>query len=223
MASSSEAAQIYSPDASILITGASSGIGAAIAEHLADCGGRIALFARRADRLQALAHRLERTGAKPLVLVGDVTDPAVGGSGPRSSSFPPKDCPMWSFSTRAPEKTSRCRSSTRHASSTCSMSTCSGRSTGSTICWGRCSSGKAALSWASPAWLPTAAVPASGAYCASKAALSVLLESIRVEARPRRHPGVHRGAWIRALRAHSSQSLPDAVSDGHGRCSAPDL
>ena len=43
-----------------LVTGASSGIGAAIAEALALRGVRVTLAARRVDRLDALAERLRQ-------------------------------------------------------------------------------------------------------------------------------------------------------------------
>jgi NADP-dependent 3-hydroxy acid dehydrogenase YdfG len=57
-----------------LVTGASSGIGEATAIALAQAGARVALAARRVDRLQALAERLRSLGAEPLVLEADLLD-----------------------------------------------------------------------------------------------------------------------------------------------------
>jgi len=60
-----------------LVTGASSGIGEATAEALAAAGAAVALSARRAERLKALAERIEQAGGRALVLPGDVAEEAV--------------------------------------------------------------------------------------------------------------------------------------------------
>jgi len=57
----------------VVITGASAGIGAALAAHLAPDGARLALVARREDALRAVA---AACGGAPLVVAADVTERA---------------------------------------------------------------------------------------------------------------------------------------------------
>ena len=59
-----------------LITGASSGIGAATARALAAQGASVALAARRADRLEQLSSEINAASGRALVLDTDVTDSA---------------------------------------------------------------------------------------------------------------------------------------------------
>ncbi len=56
----------------VAITGASSGIGEATAVACARAGAAVSLAARRADRIEALAERLSRDGARAIAVPADV-------------------------------------------------------------------------------------------------------------------------------------------------------
>ncbi|HBF79673.1 MAG TPA: short-chain dehydrogenase [Streptomyces sp.] len=68
----------------VLITGASSGIGAAAARVFTQEGARVVLAARREDRLAALVGELEDKGAEAAYVVCDVT---VAGDAARAVDF----------------------------------------------------------------------------------------------------------------------------------------
>ncbi|HEX8119409.1 MAG TPA: SDR family NAD(P)-dependent oxidoreductase [Pyrinomonadaceae bacterium] len=61
----------------VLITGASSGIGRALALELGKRGARLALTARRGEELLRLSEEIERAGGEALALPADVRDPVA--------------------------------------------------------------------------------------------------------------------------------------------------
>jgi short-subunit dehydrogenase len=62
----------------VVVTGASSGVGAALARAFAAEGAHVALFARSEDGLEAVACDCRRAGGEALVVPGDATVPDDG-------------------------------------------------------------------------------------------------------------------------------------------------
>ena len=60
-----------------LVTGASAGIGVALARELASAGAKLILTARRNDRLEALAAELRAKGSEVRTVVADLNDPSA--------------------------------------------------------------------------------------------------------------------------------------------------
>ena len=63
-------------DKVVIVTGASSGIGTAVARDVAAQGAKVVLAARREERLEALAERIAEAGGSSLSIETDVTDRA---------------------------------------------------------------------------------------------------------------------------------------------------
>ncbi|MET8187590.1 SDR family oxidoreductase [Streptomyces sp. NPDC005246] len=60
-----------------VVTGASSGIGEASAEHLAELGAAVVVLARRAARLDDLVVQIQKAGGTAVAIAVDVTDAAA--------------------------------------------------------------------------------------------------------------------------------------------------
>lgn len=61
-----------------VITGASSGIGAAAARLFAEAGARLVVTARRAQELERLVSEIEQAGGEAIAVAGDVCDEDLG-------------------------------------------------------------------------------------------------------------------------------------------------
>ncbi|UAA38509.1 SDR family oxidoreductase [Paraneptunicella aestuarii] len=59
-----------------LVTGASSGIGAALAAGLAEAGAKVVLAARRVEKLQGNVEQIQNNGGEAMAVAMDVTDKA---------------------------------------------------------------------------------------------------------------------------------------------------
>ncbi|WP_295195174.1 SDR family NAD(P)-dependent oxidoreductase, partial [uncultured Brevundimonas sp.] len=59
----------------IVVTGASAGIGLAIADRFARAGWQVVVIARQAERLSNAVEQLKRSGNRVIGMAGDVSDP----------------------------------------------------------------------------------------------------------------------------------------------------
>jgi NAD(P)-dependent dehydrogenase (short-subunit alcohol dehydrogenase family) len=61
----------------VVVSGASAGIGRAVARRFGAAGWRVALIARGVDGLEAARREIEDAGGEAMVIVADVADPAA--------------------------------------------------------------------------------------------------------------------------------------------------
>jgi NAD(P)-dependent dehydrogenase (short-subunit alcohol dehydrogenase family) len=66
-----------SANQTVIVTGASRGLGEAVARILSDMGARVVLTARSEGKLEELAHTIHAAGREALSVPGDISDPAT--------------------------------------------------------------------------------------------------------------------------------------------------
>jgi NAD(P)-dependent dehydrogenase (short-subunit alcohol dehydrogenase family) len=196
-----------------LVTGASSGIGRALALELAAGGASVVLVARREPLLSALAEDIERAGGRALVEVLDVSDAdatarAIAAVDERVGGLdlvvacagvgPALDEPSWSWrAIAAPLHVNLCGAA---ASLTGALPGMLERGRGHLV-------GVSSLA-------SFGALPESAAYCTPKAGLSMLLACLRLDLEDKgiAVTAVHAGFVDTPMVAHRRSAMPQLLT-----------
>lgn len=164
----------------VFLSGASSGIGAALARFVGERGAQIGLFARRAELLAALASDIEASGGRSLALPGDVTDRAcvVNAVQQLESTLGPVDVLVANAGIGVPTPA-------QHFDAEAAAEIVRVNVIGASNCVAACLPSMLARRRGHLVAIASLAafrgLPGSAAYCASKSALRTLFESLRLD------------------------------------------
>ncbi|SRR6266567_2662698 len=181
-------------DKVVMITGASSGIGRALAIDLGKRGARLGLLARRKDLLDQIVGEVGAHGAKSLALPAGVQDAAaVGGAAERlRSEFGPIDVLIANAGIGGTGDPAELKA--RDFAEVIEVNTIGAANCVAAVVPDMVARGSGHLV-AISSLAAYRGLPKSAAYCASKAAVSAFFESLRLDLRPRKidvtiiHPG----------------------------------
>lgn len=192
-----------------LVTGASSGIGRALALELAHRGTHVALSARRKEELSEVARTIEERGGRAIVLPVDVADPKAVAEVVRAADrelgalemvvanagvgyYGHSSTMSWEQIVRNIEVNVLGAMATLHAAIPIFLAHKGGHLVGVTSLAGR------------------RGLPLSAPYCASKAALSTFLESLRIDLADAgiRVTDVQPGFVATAITANAKHAMP---------------
>jgi short-subunit dehydrogenase len=178
----------------VMITGASSGIGRALAVDLGKRGARLGLLARRKDLLDEIVGEVEAHGAKALGLPASVQDAAgVGAAAERlRAEFGSIDILIANAGIGGTGDPAELKA--RDYAEVIEVNTIGAANSVAAVVPDMVARGSGHLV-AISSLAAYRGLPKSAAYCASKAAVSAFFESLRLDLRPRKidvtiiHPG----------------------------------
>jgi short-subunit dehydrogenase len=170
-----------------LVTGASSGLGRALAIALADRGAHVGLVARRASELEILANSLTGRGHKAAYAVADVTQvgPLRDAVRQLESSLGP--CVVLLANAGIYRQTNGAAYDGDRAAAVFTTNIIGVSNSLAAVLPGMVARGRGHICAISSLG-GFVSLPAAGAYCASKTALAVLMKSIRLDTASR---GIH--------------------------------
>ncbi|HEY0083267.1 MAG TPA: SDR family oxidoreductase [Pyrinomonadaceae bacterium] len=178
----------------VLITGASSGIGEALAVEFGRRGASVALVARREEVLREVAARVEAAGGRALVVVADVRDAGALKSAAEKVAEHFGGIDVLVANAGKGELTLAREFDIETVTQVLSVNLLGALNSVAAVLPRMIERGGGQIVGIS-SLAAYRGFPGSGAYCASKAALSTFFESLRVELRPRNiyvttiHPG----------------------------------
>jgi len=169
-------------DRHVVITGASSGIGAALAVELAKRGAKLGLIARRGDLLESVQRDVEAIGGRAAFAAADVTD--VDGLTRAISLLEKHLGPTYGLVANAGlgRPTSKGLVQVPRDIQTLEVNVMGVVNAVAAVQPGMMERGEGFLSVVSSV-AGTRGLPGSAAYCASKAAVSTFFESLRIDLR----------------------------------------
>lgn len=181
-------------DKTVMITGASSGIGRGLAVELSRRGARVGLIARRADALAELVREIEKANGKAIALPADVMD-AVSLNDAASqlrNAFGPIDVLIANAGVGATVDGAELKGSS--VAGVINVNVLGAANSVEAVVPEMVKRGTGQLVVIS-SLAAYRGLPKSAAYCASKAAVSAFFESLRLDLKPRGidvtiiHPG----------------------------------